>query len=156
MQNFSLLEAVGKSSKPVMLKRGLSATIQEWLLAAEYIMSQGNYQVILCERGIRTYESATRNTLDLNAVPVLRRITHLPIVVDPSHGIGLWYGVAPLARAAIAVGADGVMVEVHPAPEKALSDGPQSLTFANFGKMMEELKSLGEVLNRPMVPRKSS
>jgi 3-deoxy-7-phosphoheptulonate synthase len=153
MQNFSLLEAVGKLDKPVMLKRGISATIQEWLLAAEYIMSQGNYDVILCERGIRTYESATRNTLDLNAVPVLRRITHLPIIVDPSHGIGLWYGVAPLARAAVAVGADGVMVEVHPNPEDALSDGPQSLTLDNFRSMMDELAVIGEAVGRPLTKR---
>lgn len=148
MQNFSLLEAVGKVNKPVMLKRGLSATIQEWLLAAEYIMSEGNSAVILCERGIRTYESSTRNTLDLNAIPVLQRITHLPIVVDPSHGIGLWYGVAPLARASIAAGADGVMVEVHPEPIHALSDGPQSLTIETFDQMMGQLRRVAAAVDR--------
>src|SRR4051812_24384683 len=116
MQNFSLLEAVGKAKKPVMLKRGMSATLQEWLLAAEYIMSQGNYRVMLCERGIRTYENATRNTLDLNAVPVMRRMTHLPIVVDPSHAVGIAWAVPPMARAAVAGGADGLMLEVHPDP----------------------------------------
>ncbi|MEK7703674.1 MAG: 3-deoxy-7-phosphoheptulonate synthase [Myxococcota bacterium] len=155
MQNFSLLEAVGRSRKPVLLKRGMSATIQEWLLAAEYIMSQGNYQVILCERGIRTYENATRNTLDISAVPVLRQITHLPVITDPSHAIGLRYGVAPLAKASVAVGADGVMVEVHPAPEKALSDGPQALTFEDYETMMREVRALADVLGRPLGPQAS-
>jgi len=148
MQNFSLLEAVGKSKKPVMLKRGLSATIQEWLLAAEYIMSQGNYRVILCERGIRTYETATRNTLDMNAIPVLRQMTHLPLMVDPSHAVGIRSAVPPLARAAVAVGADGVMVEVHPEPEKALSDGPQSLTLPMFDALMADMKKIAPVVGR--------
>jgi 3-deoxy-7-phosphoheptulonate synthase len=150
MQNFSLLEAVGKSKKPVMLKRGMSATIQEWLLAAEYIMSQGNYRVILCERGIRTYENATRNTLDLNAIPVLRNMTHLPLMVDPSHAVGISWAVRPLARASVAAGADGLMVEVHPDPSKALSDGPQSLTFGEFEKLMGEVKSIAPIVGRSM------
>ncbi|MBQ7454163.1 MAG: 3-deoxy-7-phosphoheptulonate synthase, partial [Selenomonadaceae bacterium] len=128
MQNFQMLKALGKCSKPVLLKRGLSATISEWLNAAEYIMSGGNEQVIFCERGIRTYETFTRNTLDLSAVAAVKELSHLPIVVDPSHGTGRWKMVAPMARAAIAAGADGLIIEVHPHPEKALSDGDQSLT----------------------------
>ncbi len=139
MQNFSLLEAVGNLGKPVMLKRGLASTVKEWLMAAEYIVSRGNYQVMLCERGIRTFETMTRNTLDLGIVPLLREITHLPVVVDPSHGSGVARAVTPLARAAVATGVDGIMVEVHPAPEKALSDGPQALTFEMFGEMMDQL-----------------
>ena len=130
MQNFPLLEAVGAQPKPVMLKRGLSATIQELLMAAEYILKQGNHKVILCERGIRTFETMTRNTLDLGSIPLIKRLTHLPIIVDPSHGTGDRASVPALARAAVALGADGLMVEVHPEPEKALSDGPQSLTPA--------------------------
>ncbi len=148
MQNFSLLEAVGKAKKPVMLKRGISATIQEWLLAAEYIMAQGNYRVILCERGIRTYETATRNTLDLNAVPVLHNMTHLPVMVDPSHAIGISWAVRPLARASVAVGADGLMVEVHPDPSKALSDGPQSLTFAAYEELVTEVKAIAPIVGK--------
>ena len=148
MQNFSLLEAAGKAKKPVMLKRGLSATIQEWLLAAEYIMSQGNYRVMLCERGIRTFETATRNTLDLNAVPVLRHMTHLPVIVDPSHAVGIVWAVPSMARAAVAAGADGLMVEVHPDPSKALSDGPQSLTFDAFAKLMVDVKKIAPIVGK--------
>jgi 3-deoxy-7-phosphoheptulonate synthase len=139
MQNFPLLSAVGKVDRPVMLKRGLSSTIEEWLAAAEYILAQGNGQVILCERGIRTFESATRNTLDLSAVVVLRERTHLPIVVDPSHGTGKRLYVAPMAWAARACGAHGVSIEVHPEPDKALSDGDQSLNFPEFKALMEGL-----------------
>jgi 3-deoxy-7-phosphoheptulonate synthase len=140
MQNYSLLRRVGRSKKPVLLKRGISSTIKEFLLAAEYIMSEGNYNVILCERGIRTFSDYTRFTLDISSIPELKRITHLPIVVDPSHASGKRDMVIPLSRAAIAAGADGIMVEVHPEPEKALSDGPQSLTIDMFKKLMRELK----------------
>jgi 3-deoxy-7-phosphoheptulonate synthase len=146
MQNFALLEAVGQAGRPVMLKRGMSATIQEWLYAAEYICSKGNYDVILCERGIRTFETLTRNTLDLGSLPLLKRLTHLPIVVDPSHGTGDYRSVPPLARAAVAVGADGLMVEVHPEPARALSDGPQSLTPQNFARLMDSVKAIAEVV----------
>lgn len=140
MQNFELLKEVGKSGLPVLLKRGLSATIEEWLNAAEYIMSEGNEQIALCERGIRTFETATRNTLDLSAVCVLKEKTHLPVIVDPSHATGVRSYVGPLARAAVACGADGLMIEVHNNPAKALSDGPQSLDFAQFDALMSELK----------------
>jgi 3-deoxy-7-phosphoheptulonate synthase len=146
MQNFSLLEAVGAQKKAVMLKRGLSATINEFLLAAEYILKQGNYSVILCERGIRTFETMTRNTLDLGSIPLIKRLTHLPIIVDPSHGTGDRASVPALARAAVAMGADGLMVEVHPQPEKALSDGPQSLTPDAFAKLMESLRAIAGVV----------
>jgi len=146
MQNFALLEAVGKQPRPVMLKRGLSATIQEFLMAAEYIVKSGNPNVLLCERGIRTFETMTRNTLDLGSIPLIKRLTHLPIIIDPSHGTGDWRSVPALARAAIAVGADGLMVEVHPDPAKALSDGPQSLTPPKFAEMMEGLRALAGVL----------
>jgi 3-deoxy-7-phosphoheptulonate synthase len=146
MQNFSLLEAVGGAGKAVMLKRGLSATIQEFLMAAEYILKQGNYNVILCERGIRTFEPMTRNTMDLGSIPVIKRLTHLPIIVDPSHGTGDWKSVPALARAAVAVGADGVMIEVHPDPSKALSDGPQSLTPPMFSELMVSLKAIAAVV----------
>ena len=139
MQNFELLKEAGKTGLPVLLKRGLAATIDEWLNASEYIMSEGNPNVILCERGIRTFESATRNTLDLSAVPVLRQKTHLPVIVDPSHATGVRAYVAPMAKAAVAAGADGLMIEVHPCPEKALSDGPQSLTFREFKALIEDL-----------------
>jgi 3-deoxy-7-phosphoheptulonate synthase len=142
MQNFSLLRAVGQSRHPVLLKRGLSATIEEWLLAAEYVLAAGNPNVILCERGIRTYERATRNTLDLSAVPVLRSKTHLPIVVDPSHGTGARALVGPMALAGAAVGADGLLIEVHPDPANARSDGDQSLAFDEFGALMDELRRL--------------
>lgn len=139
MQNFSLLQALGASGKPVLLKRGLSATIEEFLLAAEYILAAGNEAVILCERGIRTFEKATRNTLDLGAVALLKRLTHLPVVVDPSHATGIRELVAPMARAAVAAGADGLLVEVHPRPEEALSDGEQSLCPREFASLMEGL-----------------
>ncbi|MBM4447528.1 MAG: 3-deoxy-7-phosphoheptulonate synthase [Chloroflexi bacterium] len=148
MQNFNLLEEVGKTGKPVMLKRGLSATIQEWLLAAEYILAQGNEQLMLCERGIRTFEAYTRNTMDISVIPIVEKVSHLPIIADPSHGTGKWYLVIPMALAAIAAGADGVMVEVHPNPDLALKDGAQSLTFANFQKLMSQLKSVAEAIDR--------
>ena len=146
MQNFFLLKAVGKSSKPVLLKRGPSATIEEWLMAAEYILSSGNNQVILCERGIRTFENYTRNTLDLSAVPLLKNLTHLPVIVDPSHATGSWKLVEPMSRAAVAAGCDGLMVEVHQHPAKALSDGPQSLTPHNFHRMMRNIHRIWEAL----------
>jgi len=148
MQNFRLLLAVGESKKPVLLKRGLSATIKEWLMAAEYILSKDNPNVILCERGIRTFETATRNTLDLSAVPVLKQLTHLPVIVDPSHGVGKWSLVAPMAKAAVAVGADGLMIEVHTNPEEALSDGEQSLKPTDFKKLMNELKPIAKAIGR--------
>src|SRR4029079_9121775 len=146
MQNFSLLEAVGAQPKAVMLKRGLSATINEFLMAAEYIVKQGNYNVILCERGIRTFETMTRNTLDLGSIPLIKRLTHLPIIIDPSHGTGDRASVPALARAAVAMGADGLMVEVHPHPEKALSDGPQSLTPEAFAKLMDSVRAIAGVV----------
>jgi len=148
MQNFQMLKALGKCSKPILLKRGLSATISEWLNAAEYIMSGGNEQVIFCERGIRTYETFTRNTLDLSAVAAVKELSHLPIVVDPSHGTGRWKMVAPMARAAIAAGADGLIIEVHPHPEKAFSDGDQSLTPEDFKKLMSNLDGIAKVMER--------
>ncbi len=148
MQNFQMLKALGKCNKPVLLKRGLSATISEWLNAAEYIMSGGNEQVIFCERGIRTYETFTRNTLDLSAVAAVKELSHLPIVVDPSHGTGRWKMVAPMARAAIAAGADGLIIEVHPHPEKALSDGDQSLTPEAFRELMSNLDGIAKVMGR--------
>ena len=140
MQNFYLLKEAGKTGLPVLLKRGLSATIDEWLNAAEYIMSEGNPNVVLCERGIRTFETATRNTLDISAVPVIRAKSHLPIIVDPSHATGVRDYVAPLAKCAVSAGADGLMIETHPCPEKALSDGPQSLTFPQFDALCNELR----------------
>ncbi len=148
MQNFELLREVGRSGKPVLLKRGMCSTIDEWLNAAEYIISEGNPNIVLCERGIRTYETATRNTLDISAVPVIRQKSHLPIIVDPSHATGVREYVEPLAKAATAAGADGLMVEVHPCPEKALSDGAQSLTFDQFDKMMEDLRPYIELAGR--------
>ncbi len=148
MQNFNLLEEVGKTGKPVMLKRGLSATVQEWLLAAEYILAQGNEQLVLCERGIRTFETYTRNTMDISVIPIIEKVSHLPIIADPSHGTGKWYLVIPMALAAVAAGADGIMVEVHPNPDLALKDGAQSLTFANFHQLMSQLKSVAEAVGR--------
>ncbi len=142
MHNFSLLEAVGRTQKPILLKRGLAATIEEWLMAAEYIASQGNYNIALCERGIRTFETYTRNTLDLNAVPMVKQLSHLPIIVDPSHGTGSWELVAPMALAAVAAGADGLLVEVHPHPEKALSDGKQSLRPETFAELIDSLRKI--------------
>jgi 3-deoxy-7-phosphoheptulonate synthase len=150
MQNFNLLEEVGKTGKPVMLKRGISATVQEWLLAAEYVLTQGNEQLILCERGIRTFETYTRNTLDISVIPIIEKVSHLPIIADPSHGTGKWYLVTPMALAAVAAGADGIMVEVHPHPDLALKDGAQSLTFANFQQLMSQLKSVAEAVGRHM------
>ncbi|MCS5696596.1 3-deoxy-7-phosphoheptulonate synthase [Desulfofundulus thermocisternus] len=148
MQNFFLLREVGRLDKPVLLKRGLSCTIEEWLMAAEYIMSMGNQRVILCERGIRTFETYTRNTLDLSAVPVVKHFSHLPVVVDPSHGTGKWQFVPTMARAAVAAGADGLLIEVHPNPAEALCDGPQSLTPENFARMMKELRRVARAVNR--------
>ncbi|TMD12093.1 MAG: 3-deoxy-7-phosphoheptulonate synthase [Chloroflexi bacterium] len=145
-QNFGLLEAVGRTRKPILLKRGMSNTIEEWLLSAEYIVGQGNDDVILCERGIRTFEGFTRNTLDLGAVPVVKELSHLPVIVDPSHGSGHWWMVPPLARAAAAVGADGLLIEVHPAPDEALSDGAQSLNPVKFQHLMRELAPLLDTL----------
>ena len=148
VQNFALLKEVGEIRKPILLKRGMSTTIQEYLMSAEYILSAGNYDVILCERGIRTFETATRFTLDLNAVPVLQRLTHLPIIVDPSHGTGHWEYVPALAKAAVAVGADGLMIEVHPKPEEALSDGIQSLKPARFAHLMSDLQGVAKAVGR--------
>ena len=145
MQNFSLLEELGRLKKPVLLKRGLSATIEEWLLAAEYILNGGNPNVILCERGIRTFETYTRNTVDIGAVPLIKHLSHLPILVDPSHATGKWKMVIPVAKAAIAAGADGVMVEVHPDPDRALSDGKQSLTLENFQNLYAQIVKLAEL-----------
>ena len=150
MQNFSLLEAVGDLRMPVLLKRGMSSTIKELLMAAEYIVSRGNTQVILCERGIRTFETMTRNTLDLNAVPMLKSLSHLPVVVDPSHGIGIRSGVLPMARAAVAAGADGLIIEVHPDPDRALSDGMQSLNLAGFAQLMREVEKIAQAVGRSM------
>lgn len=151
MQNFSLLEELGKLDKPVMLKRGLSATIEEWLLAAEYILDGGNSQVILCERGIRTFEPWTRNTVDIGAVPLIKHLSHLPILVDPSHATGKWEMVSPVAKAAIAAGADGIMVEVHQSPEEALSDGKQSLTPANFQNLYLQIVGLAELEHKKIL-----
>lgn len=148
MQNFSLLRAVGQSGKAVLLKRGLSATIEEWLMSAEYILSEGNPNVILCERGIRTFETATRNTLDLSAVPVVKALSHLPVIVDPSHGIGIRNKVAPMALAAVAAGADGLMIEVHHDPDKAFSDGPQSLYFDQFDDLMSRIRAVAHAVDR--------
>jgi len=152
MQNFTLLDEVGKAKKPVMLKRGMSGTIEEWLLAAEYILSHGNPDVILCERGIRTFETATRNTFDVNAIPLVKRLSHLPVIGDPSHATGKWYLVEPVGLAAIAAGADGLQVEVHPNPDQALSDGAQSLTPENFARLMEKARLVGEAIGRPLAP----
>ena len=148
MQNYNLLKELGKVSKPVLLKRGISATIEELLLSAEYIMSGGNYDVILCERGIRTFENATRNTLDISAIPVIQKLSHLPIVVDPSHGTGRRDKVPPMARAAVAAGADGLLIEVHPDPDKAVSDGAQSLYVEQFEQLMKELRMIVPAVGR--------
>jgi 3-deoxy-7-phosphoheptulonate synthase len=150
MQNFDLLKELGKVRKPVLLKRGLAATIEEWLLSAEYVLSGGNAEVILCERGIRTFENATRNTLDISAIPVVKAKSHLPIVVDPSHGTGRRDQVIPMARAAVAAGADGLLIEVHNEPEKALSDGAQSLYPQQFDRLMSELRVIAPVLGRSL------
>ncbi|MFI5253567.1 MAG: 3-deoxy-7-phosphoheptulonate synthase [Bacteroidota bacterium] len=148
MQNYSLLEALGDIRKPVLLKRGLSATIEELLMAAEYILNGGNYDVILCERGIRTFETATRNTLDLNAVPIIKKLSHLPVIVDPSHGVGVWDAVMPMALAGIAAGADGLMIEVHADPASALSDGYQSLKPAKFKILLNKLEQLAPIMGK--------
>lgn len=150
IQNYQLLEEIGRSEKPVLLKRGLSATIEEWLLSAEYIVAQGNENVILCERGIRTFETATRNTMDLNAVAVAKRRSHLPVIADPSHGTGKWYLAAPLALAAIAAGADGLIIEVHPDPDRAVSDGGQSLNLENFATLMPRLRAVAAAVDRTL------
>ena len=146
MQNFTLLKRVGRSRLPVLLKRGMAATLEEWLLAAEYVMAEGNYQIVLCERGVRTFAQHTRNTLDLAAVPAVRRISHLPVIVDAAHGTGRSYMVTPLARAGVAVGADGIMVEVHARPDEALSDGAQSLTLDEYEQMMREVRAIHKVI----------
>ena len=148
MQNYTFLKDLGKASKPVMLKRGLAATIEEWLMSAEYILSGGNQQVILCERGIRTFETATRNTMDISAIPVIKKKSHLPIVADPSHGIGIRDKVIPMARAAVAAGADGLIVEVHHDPNHALSDGAQSLYPNQFSQMMKEIRMIAQAIER--------
>lgn len=148
MQNYALLRAVGRARRPVLLKRGMMATLEELLMAAEYIMAQGNSQVMLCERGIRTFETYTRNTLDINAVPLLKQLTHLPVIVDPSHGTGLREIVGPVSQAAVAAGADGLLIEVHPHPEKALSDGPQSLRPDEFTSLLEKLRPIARAMGR--------
>jgi len=148
MQNFTLLRRVGRSKLPVLLKRGMAATLEEWLLAAEYVMAEGNYNIVLCERGVRTFAQHTRNTLDLAAVPAVRRISHLPIIVDAAHGTGRSYMVTPLARAGVAVGADGLMIEVHGRPDEALSDGAQSLMFDEYEQMVREVRQIHEVISR--------
>jgi 3-deoxy-7-phosphoheptulonate synthase len=150
IQNFTLLRRVGEMGKPVLLKRGMATSIQEFLLSAEYILAAGNPDVILCERGIRTFETTTRFTLDLNAVPVLKKLSHLPVVVDPSHGTGHWDLVAPMAKGAVACGADGLIIEVHPRPEEALSDGPQSLKPSKFAQLMRELRPVAEAVGRSL------
>jgi len=150
MQNYALLHAVGESQKPVLLKRGLMSTVDEMLMAADYILSHGNTNVILCERGIRTFSTYTRNTLDISAVPLLKQLSHLPVIVDPSHATGKWELVAPVSRASIAVGADGLIIEVHPRPEEALSDGAQSLNISNFEELMGDLRRVSEAVKRVM------
>ena len=152
MQNFSLLKAAGRARKPVLLKRGMSATLEELLLSAEYIMSEGNYNVILCERGVRTFADHTRNTLDLSVVPAIKRISHLPVLVDPSHGTGKRNKVAPMSRASIAVGADGVLIEVHHKPEEALSDGPQAILPEVFATIVRECDAIARVVGRSLQP----
>lgn len=148
MQNFALLKEVGRSKRPILLKRGLAATIEEWLMAAEYIMAEGNSQVIMCERGIRTFETHTRNTLDISAIPAIKHLSHLPIIVDPSHAAGKWEMVAPLAKASIAAGAHGLLIEVHPCPDDAMCDGGQSLTTRNFSDLMRELVPIAQAVGR--------
>ena len=148
MQNFSLLQEVGRAGLPVLLKRGMSATVEEWLMSAEYVLAEGNADVVLCERGIRTFETATRNTLDLSAVPVVKQLSHLPVIVDPSHGVGLRDKVGPMALAAVACGADGLMIETHPNPPEALSDGPQSLYLDAFADLMGQVRAVGAAVGR--------
>lgn len=150
MQNFELLKQLGKINKPILIKRGLANTIEELLMAAEYVMSEGNNNVILCERGIRTYETVTRNTLDLSAIPALKRLTHLPVIIDPSHATGVAWMVEPMAKAAVAAGANGLIIEVHNDPKRALCDGPQSLTIEEFGKLMEKVKKIADIEGRTL------
>ena len=150
MQNFELLKELGKIRTPILLKRGLSATIEEWIMSAEYIMAGGNENVILCERGVRTFETFTRNTLDLSAIPAVKKLSHLPVIVDPSHAAGLWWMVEPLAKAAVAVGADGLLIEVHNDPEHAKCDGAQSLKPERFAHLMGELKGIAQIVGRDM------
>jgi len=150
MQNYALLHAVGDSGKPVLLKRGMMSTVEEWLMSAEYILSHGNYQVMLCERGIRTFETYTRNTFDINAIPLLKGLTHLPVIGDPSHGTGKWDLVGAVGRAAVAAGADGLIVEVHPHPSRALSDGAQSLKPESFVRLMDELRAVAQAVGRDL------
>ncbi|KAB2954631.1 3-deoxy-7-phosphoheptulonate synthase [Heliorestis acidaminivorans] len=150
MQNFFLLKELAKIEKPILLKRGLSSTIEEWLMAAEYLMAGGNNQVILCERGIRTFETYTRNTLDISAVPIVKQLSHLPVIVDPSHGTGKWQLVRPMSQASIAAGADGLMIEVHPNPSEALCDGPQSLTPENFTVLMEDMRKMARIMGKTL------
>jgi 3-deoxy-7-phosphoheptulonate synthase len=152
MQNFPLLQAVGSAGKPVMLKRGMNATIEEWLMAAEYIAQRGNLDIVLCERGIRTFETATRNTLDISAIPVAQRLSHLPVIVDPSHSGGRRDLVLPLSRAAIAVGADGIIIDVHPSPETALCDGPQALVGADMRELASVAVNLPPLVGRTLTP----
>lgn len=152
MQNYALLNAVGESQHPVMLKRGMSSLIEEWLMCAEYILSHGNTRVMLCERGIRTFETATRNTFDINAIPVAKQLSHLPVIADPSHGTGKWEYVAAAAKAAVAAGADGLIIEVHPRPEEAMSDGVQSLRPEKFAKLVTEMKAIAEAVGRKVRP----
>lgn len=152
MQNFTLLSEVGKAKVPVLLKRGLAATMEEWLLAAEYILAEGNKNVVLCERGIRTFESYTRNTVDIAAIPAMKELTHLPILLDPSHGTGKWSLVKPVALAGVAAGADGIMVEVHPNPEEAMSDGDQSLNFVHFEQLMRQMQPVAQAVGRSVYP----
>ena len=156
VQNFILLEVAGRAGKPVLLKRGMSTTIEEWLLSAEYIRAQGNRDVILCERGIRTFETYTRNTLDVSAIPVVERLSHLPVIADPSHGTGKWHLVAPLALASVAAGADGLIIEVHPSPDHALSDGAQSLTPENFGRLMPQVAAVAQAVGRSVAGGKTA
>lgn len=154
MQNYSLLDEVGKGRKPVMVKRSFAGTYEDWLLAAEYVMAGGNQNVILCERGIRTFETFTRNTMDINAIPAIHRLSHLPVVADPSHGTGKWYLVPPLAAAAVAAGADGLLIEVHPSPDTAKSDGAQSLTFENFAALMAQVSSIRRITEQTAFPKR--
>lgn len=156
MQNFTLLSEVGKTRIPVLLKRGLAATMEEWLLAAEYILTEGNENVVLCERGIRTFETYTRNTVDITAIPAMKELSHLPILLDPSHGTGKWSLVHPVALAGVAAGADGIMVEVHPNPEEAMSDGAQSLNFEHFADLMRDIKPVALAVGRTVYPSSAS
>jgi 3-deoxy-7-phosphoheptulonate synthase len=154
MQNYGLLMAVGRTRKPVFLKRGMMSTINEWIMSAEYVMSEGNRQVMMCERGIRTFETETRNTFDLSAIPVVRKLSHLPIIADPSHGTGVWEYVSPMAKAAVVAGAHGLMIEVHPRPAEAFSDGSQSLKPERFAQLMDEIRPLLELMGKTLEPAK--